>query len=304
MKARPPNFRPPVLAGRADARQGKRLSPEGKSGLPVAAVYDRRNDSVRTLRRVGGHRPPLQNPVLLQRDSAVSGNLNRRSHRGFTLLEILIATAVSAIVLVAIQTVFYGALRLRNTTTEHIENDLTLQRTLGLVRRDLAGLMLPGGTLSGALQTDPSSTLAQDTAGERISPDFYTDSGKIDGWTPYSEVQMVTYYLAAATDGSNSKTLVRSVTRNLLPAQDATPDDQLLLPGVTSADFLFYDGTEWTDTWDSTVTSTLPTAVKFRVQLAAQSANASPIELVVPVFVTTATSATAATTSSTTGGTQ
>ena len=227
--------------------------------------------------------------------------------RGFTLLEILIATAVSAIVLVAISTVFYGALRLRNTTTEHIEDDLTLQRTLGLVRRDLAGLLLPGGVLSGALQSVPSSSLQTDTAGERISPDFYTNSGKIDGWNPYSEVQMVTYYLAAATDGSNSKTLVRSVMRNLLPAQDATPDDQLLLPGVTNADFLFYDGTEWTDTWDSTVTSTLPTAVKFRLQLASQSTNASPIELVVPVFVTTTTSATAATssssTSSTTGGT-
>ena len=312
---------------------------------------------------------------------------NLHSRRGFTLLEILIATAVAAVVLVAIQSVFYGALRLRNTTTDHIEDDLVLQRTLGLVRHDLAGLMLPGGTLSGslqtvptstlqqdtagerispdfytnsgkvdgwnpysevqmvtyylaaatdgsnsktlirsvtrnllpaqdatpddqlllsgALQTVPTSTLAQDTAGERISPDFYTNSGKVDGWNPYSEVQMVTYYLAAATDGSNSKTLVRSVTRNLLPAQDATPDDQLLLPGITSADFLFYDGTGWTDTWDSTVTSTLPTAVKFRVQLVSQSTNASPIELVVPVFVTTTTSAAAATSSSSTatGGT-
>ena len=232
---------------------------------------------------------------------------NLHSRRGFTLLEILIATAVAAVVLVAIQSVFYGALRLRNTTTEHIEDDLVLQRSLGLVRHDLAGLMLPGGVLSGALQTVPTSTLQQDTAGERISPDFYTNSGKVDGWNPYSDVQMVTYYLSAATDGSNSKTLVRSVTRNLLPAQDATPDDQLLLPGVTSADFLFYDGTEWTDTWDSTVTSTLPTAVKFRVQLASQSTNASPIELVVPVFVTTTTSAAATTSSttssSTTGGT-
>jgi type II secretion system protein J len=225
------------------------------------------------------------------------------SRRGFTLLEILIATVVSAIVLVAIQTVFYGALRLRNTTTEHIEDDLALQRTLGVVRRDLAGLMLPGGVLSGALQTVPTTSLTQDAVGDRISPDFYTDSGKVDGWTPYSEVQLVTYYLAAATDGSNTKSLVRSVTRNLLPAQDSAPDDQLLLPGVASADFLFYDGSDWTDTWDSTATSTLPTAIKFRLQLAAQSPNASPIELVVPVFVATTTSATAATTS-TTGGTQ
>jgi general secretion pathway protein J len=226
-----------------------------------------------------------------------------RSRRGFTLLEILIATAVSAIVLVAIQSVFFGALRLRNTTTDHIEEDLTIQRTLSLVRRDLAGLMLPGGVLSGQLQTVPSSTLAQDTEGDRISPDFYTASGKIDGWTPFPDVQMVTYYLASATDGSSTKSLVRAVTRNLLPAQDATPDDQVLLDGVASADFLFYDGTEWTDTWDSTVTSTLPTAIKFRLQLASHSSNASPIELVVPILVTTTTSAAAATSTSTSGGT-
>ena len=39
-----------------------------------------------------------------------------RSTRGFTLLELLIATAVSAIVLLAINTTFFGALRLHNTT--------------------------------------------------------------------------------------------------------------------------------------------------------------------------------------------
>jgi len=51
-----------------------------------------------------------------------------RSTRGFTLLELLIATAVSAIVLLAINTTFFGALRLHNTTHEKIDSDLTQQR--------------------------------------------------------------------------------------------------------------------------------------------------------------------------------
>ena len=44
----------------------------------------------------------------------------RRSHfpearrRGFTLLELIIATAVGAVVLVVIQTTFFSALRLHN----------------------------------------------------------------------------------------------------------------------------------------------------------------------------------------------
>ena len=36
--------------------------------------------------------------------------------RGFTLLELIIATAVGAVVLVVIQTTFFSALRLHNTT--------------------------------------------------------------------------------------------------------------------------------------------------------------------------------------------
>ena len=54
-----------------------------------------------------------------------------------------------------------------------------------------------------------------------------------------------------------------------------------------------FDGTEWTDAWDSSATSTLPTAIRFQVVLAGANpnqANSAPIELVVPVLVSTSTS--------------
>lgn len=168
-----------------------------------------------------------------------------------------------------------------------------MQRTLGIVRRDLAGLMLPGGILSGELQTTPLTSATQDFAGERISPDIYTNSGKVDGWNPFSELQKVAYYLAPATDGGNSKSLVRVVTRNLLPVQDAIPEPQTLLPGIAEATVEFYDGTAWTDIWDSAETSTLPAAIKFRLVLANGDSNqnaSAPVELVVPILVTTTTS--------------
>src|SRR5947207_14101285 len=52
--------------------------------------------------------------------------------RGFTLLELLIAVAVFAIVLAAINAVFYGALRLRNKTTEAIKEALPMQQALAI----------------------------------------------------------------------------------------------------------------------------------------------------------------------------
>jgi type II secretion system protein J len=218
---------------------------------------------------------------------------NRRADRGFTLLELLIATVVGAIVLLVINATYFGALRLHNATNERIDADLVLQRTLGLVRRDLSGLMLPNGILSGQFQDTPTNSLTQEFADARISPDLYTTSGEVDGWSPFSEAQIVAYFLAPATDGSNTKNLVRAVTRNLLPVQTPNTDEQTLITGVTDASFDFYDGTEWTDTWDSTVTSTLPMAIRFSLSLANRDSSQTvpqPIELVVPIFVSTTTS--------------
>lgn len=223
-----------------------------------------------------------------------------RARGGFTLLELLIATAMGAIVLLVISGTYFGALRLYNSTHDQIDADLVLDRTLGLVRRDLAGLMLPAGsatppagTFSGQFQDTPSGSLTQEFADTRVSPDLYTTSASVDGWSPFSEVQVVAYFLAPANDGSTTKNLVRAVTRNLLPAQIPTTDEQVLITGVANAEFDYFDGNEWTSTWDSTVTSTLPQAIRFRLSLAGRDRGRTapqPVEIVVPVFVATKTS--------------
>jgi type II secretion system protein J len=228
---------------------------------------------------------------------ALNPSHRRISPRGFTLLELLIATAVGAVVLVVIQTTFFGALRLHTTTHARIDEDAVLQRTLGIIRRDFAGIMLPGGTLSGQLQTANFSGLNTGSYGERVGPDLFTNSGRIDGWNPFSEVQMVSYYLAPATSGHQGKDLVRVVTRNLLPVQDTEPEQQVLLSGVESAGVLFYDGSGWTDTWDSEATSTLPAAVRLSLVMATADRTRgedASVDLVVPILVTTTTSQTLA----------
>jgi type II secretion system protein J len=176
-----------------------------------------------------------------------------RSNRGFTLLELLIATAVGATVLLVINATFFTALRLYNGTHDSLDRDRMLERTLAIVRRDISGIMVPGGVLSGQLQTTNFSSTVQQTEGDRITPDFYTSTGRVDGWTPFADVQMVAYYLAPSTDGGNSRSLVRAVSRNLLPTQTETPEEQVLMTGVADASVMFYDGSGWTEEWDSSV---------------------------------------------------
>src|SRR6266571_3956497 len=62
-----------------------------------------------------------------------------RPARAFTLIEVLLAVSVFAIVLIAINTVFYSALRLRATTARVLDQSAPLQQTLIVLRRDLHG---------------------------------------------------------------------------------------------------------------------------------------------------------------------
>jgi type II secretion system protein J len=226
------------------------------------------------------------------------GRLRPTGRGAFTLIEMILAMAVGAIVLLVINGTFTSALRLHNATHQRIDEDLVVQRALTIIRKDLAGIMVPANpqattyTLSGQLSNEYYSTNELDATGERVTPDIYTSSGAVDGWTPYADVQMVSYYLTAG-EGGQTKNLVRLVTRNLLPTLEATAEAQTILSGVASAGISYYDGQNWLDYWDSTTTSSLPLAILFSITRASGDgygrAESEPIEIVVPVIVKTAT---------------
>ena len=220
--------------------------------------------------------------------------LLRQYSRAFTLLELLIAVVVFGIVLAAINAVFYGALRLRNKTAEALREALPMQQALANIKRDLSNIVVPGGPLSGVLQT----TVIADLLPGRVSPDFYTSTGLIDETSPWAEVQKVCYLLADSRDRTAGQDLIRAVTRNLLPAMAVEePAQQWLMSGVQSLKFFYYDGTQWRDSWDSTTASTttgltneVPQAIKVQVQLASKERGrprslSIPIEIVVPIVV-------------------
>jgi type II secretion system protein J len=242
------------------------------------------------------------------------------ARRAFTLLELLLAVLVFAIVLAAIHTVFFSAFKLRKRTTETIECSLPLQQTLGIIKRDLANLVPPGGVLSGALQSTPTITTnasgvsLSGLLGRQNGPLFYTAVGIVDDIAPWGETERVSYYLATPTNNTPGMDLFRSVARNLLPLTQDQTDDQFLMSGVEAITFQYYNGTAWQDTWDSTqvdsvsgLTNNLPTAVKLQLQMHTEHTSfgtPAPVELVVPITVLARTNGVAEITATTTGGGQ
>jgi type II secretion system protein J len=237
-------------------------------------------------------------------------HLDAGSRRAFTLLEVLIATLIFAVVLAAMNAAFYSALRLRSTTTRLVEESLPLQHACALMKADLRGALAPGGTLAGAF-----TGLAQ-TAGENQLT-FSTTTGVLDPsqpWggqlqpetfvnrtteaEPWADVQQVSYYLRQPGDLalSSGKDLVRAVTRNPLAPVQLEVVEQVLLSGVAALQFSYYDGTAWRDSWDSTTSDPLvPLAVKARIELAATNRlpdAKAPLELLAMLVMQPSTNAT------------
>jgi general secretion pathway protein J len=222
----------------------------------------------------------------------------RRAH-AFTLIEVLLAVAVFAIVLAAINSVFFGALRLRNKTSQAFENALPLQHAVAIIKRDLEGIMLPGGTMSGQFQSAPTNfNTATVPVGTRVSPDIFTSSGLIDDVSPWAEVQKVAYYLSDPTNNALGKDLIRSISRNPLPVTAADqPEQQWLMSGIEAMALQYYDGRTWTETWDSSLTTNLPMAIKVQIALfseTGQRAGSAPVEIIFPIMVQPRTNTTTA----------
>lgn len=231
-------------------------------------------------------------------------------HRAFTLIEVLLAIVIFALVLAAVNAVFFGAIRLRQKTADSAAKAMPVELALATLRRDLSGIVMPGGIYAGIL--DSAATI-QGINQQNVGTEIYTTSGVFRDRSPWADIQKVAYVLRDATNrtASTGRDLVRVVKRNLGPVSEEQADEQRLMTGVGRLDLSFYDGTTWRTSWNSTNdATTLPKAIKVEIAMApepfAPGVRQGPaqavrsIQMIVPVMVASVTNSTGST--STTGG--
>jgi type II secretion system protein J len=208
--------------------------------------------------------------------------------RAFTLIEMVLAMGVMAIVLVVINAAFFSAIRLRQRTADAVDEAQPVQQALTVLRRDLQCAIAPSGTLSGDFK---AGAVNEPNMSQNASIEIYTTTGALHDNEPWGDIQKVTYELKDPTvrTASGGKDLVRSITRNLLSTTSPDVQDQWMMGGVQTIKFECFDGTQWLDNWDTTTSNTnLPVAVRVSIQLANDPAD-PPVAMVVPVVSQSAT---------------
>lgn len=204
----------------------------------------------------------------------------------FTLIEVLLATAMSAIVLAGIGGVFFSAMRLRERTASALDQAAPLYQAWEVIRRDLRGALPPGVTAGDFIAGVGGNT----GMGQGVVLQFSTTTGHSIDHLLATDVQEVFYELRPSTrrTGSLGQDLVRSVNRNLLVTGVPETEDQVLMERVESVEVTCFNGTDWRTMWDTSLTETnLPVAVRVRIQPEIprdmDRRGFEPYELVVPL---------------------
>ncbi|MDX1454029.1 MAG: type II secretion system minor pseudopilin GspJ [Gammaproteobacteria bacterium] len=191
---------------------------------------------------------------------------NRNDNRGFTLLEMLVATAVFAL----LAAMAYGGLNAmirQKEITEASQQELAdFRRAITLLERDLA--QVQARPIRDAVSGQPVPALTGGVAG------FWAIELTRGGWRNPAGLQRSTLQRVAwSLEGGE---LVRLSWPVLDQAQDATPLRVVVLEDVEALDFRYLDaGNEWQEQWPSInspsgnvleIEETLPLAIEFRLQ--------------------------------------
>ena len=196
----------------------------------------------------------------------------RGTPRGFTLLELIVAMGMVAIVATALGSALKASFDLANTAQLTIEPARTAALAMTMVEQDLQNAVVPNANwtdigvapFSGTFEAEQST----DSRGrESDEVQFYANSDSPVHIDANGEIKQVTLQVVQDT-ATGEYDLVRRVVRNLMAQDQPQPDEEIICRNVASFTLQYFDGTNWNTSWDSTAEdNTLPAAVQVTLQL-------------------------------------
>lgn len=204
--------------------------------------------------------------------------ISRRS--GFTLLEIILASAIMAVIALSVFTALRLAYQARDRALSAVGPSRAAEIALDMIRRDLENALPPKGVLSREFLGDEGPEVPGTSAirfyavganpdlSQNTAPRYGASMTGISQQNPTGSSGSIERIDLIVRNIGGEPVLVRSVLRNLLSSTEPPTEDEVLCRGVTGFRVRYFDGYQWSETWDSTqYENVLPIAVEVSLEL-------------------------------------
>ena len=196
-----------------------------------------------------------------------------RSMQGFTLLELLLALTVTAIVAAVLYTSVTVASRTRDKAIAKVQQDAAARVAFDVLRQDLQCVPPPTGILRDTFEGE-ASKLTMTTSNPRWpAADRRADLVRVT-YRLEIEGDVLLDDLSEADEGTTYR-LVREVqTRLLAPEADVIAESQVIAAGLSGWSLRYTNGGPWQDAWSSpNFANAAPAMVEITLAFAGDSAR-------------------------------
>ena len=202
-------------------------------------------------------------------------NRTVQSEKAFTLLELLVAMSIMAVITAALYSTLHLAFRAKDSVDRLISPIAAANAVFDVIRSDLACAVDPSMNLSGPFVGEEAAI------SDNSSISFYTSNYMSEDDEIACDIYQVEYALEKY-DQWEGYALVKNSSTNLLSQSEVVSQTEVLCRGVYSLDIEYYDGVSWTTSWDSeNMTYTLlPPLVKITMEMLAKSDDSREQETV------------------------
>lgn len=191
-----------------------------------------------------------------------------RRRAGFTLLEMILAIAVTAVVSAALFATMSGTFKTRRQAEDHLSGREAARAAIQIIRTDLQCVPPAGGRISGVFLGEDRSGMNN---GGADALTYITANSNLKSAQDFADLRQVELRLLESSIEDDTYVLGRLVTGNLLAITTPTPELQILARRVLSMNIQYFDGNDWLDEWDSTERDNeLPAAVEIVLVTAPQ----------------------------------
>jgi prepilin-type N-terminal cleavage/methylation domain-containing protein len=192
--------------------------------------------------------------------------------RAFTLLEMLVATALVAVLAASLYASLSIAFRARRSALAAVDPVRKAELAMVLLADDLRCAVVPSGVLAGPfLGLDSVDDLGHDSD----SLSLYCATPSPEPAEGIGDIKKIELGCEPSEDGKTS-VLVRLITTNLQAPRTVEPGREVLCRGVYAFNLRYFDGSDWLDNWDSTAEdNSLPCAIEVTLQLDDDRPNAA-----------------------------